>query len=538
MMADHAARPATHLADWRFLLPSMPPAGFQHLLLAGGPSELPGIVLDLGIAQQVSTSASAGDEFDAVVVLADASSRGMELAAYMAPDSVLYWEVDRRHRGLRSLTPHRACERLQQTGLTPGAAYWVKPWFPDRQMYLPLDAACAFQWYLDTLCRARTRPRRILKFAVRAFLTPHLSIEPYAPCYAITASRGTVDDSGLLGHARAIGACSYRALQPLLLAHGRAPWNRVAMLLFEQQSTSPSAVIKSVRTRTFNEAVTWEHKVLRRLATMLSPALRRSIPRTVAFHWNGLAAVVESCVGGASIDSRIGDGKARTADDYRLAASWLAAFHLETTHDHVEAASWLSHEFHEGEIAEYARMFVTSPEEGRLFRLMSDSVDTCRGLRLPMVWQHSDFGPWNIYRAGREIRVIDWEGARMGPPLADLAYLSVHWTEGTTGHRTPAAHLEPLLFAMTRARFPEDGTATAVAGVIDRYARQVGVAPALYPYLIVWTFATQATSRMRRLRAVAPDQPMDGEARRYCEYVRVLARYADLLFTREARHAA
>ncbi|ULH18309.1 phosphotransferase (plasmid) [Deinococcus sp. KNUC1210] len=43
-----------------------------------------------------------------------------------------------------------------------------------------------------------------------------------------------------------------------------------------------------------------------------------------------------------------------------------------------------------------------------------------------MVVNHGDFGPWNvIHQQGRVIGVLDWDLARFGDPLDDLAQLAL-----------------------------------------------------------------------------------------------------------------
>jgi aminoglycoside phosphotransferase (APT) family kinase protein len=53
------------------------------------------------------------------------------------------------------------------------------------------------------------------------------------------------------------------------------------------------------------------------------------------------------------------------------------------------------------------------------------SSGTGDGTRLVL---HGDFGPWNLVWSGTEpVGVLDWEHARVGLPIEDLAYL-VEWT--------------------------------------------------------------------------------------------------------------
>src|SRR6478672_10860387 len=49
------------------------------------------------------------------------------------------------------------------------------------------------------------------------------------------------------------------------------------------------------------------------------------------------------------------------------------------------------------------------------------------GEAVPVVWQHRDYAVWNLARSGDELAVLDWEGARPGPPLCDMLYLATTW---------------------------------------------------------------------------------------------------------------
>ena len=58
-------------ADWRFLLPGLG-RPIEHMLLLGGTRELEATVLELGVAQRVSSHIDPGDRYDAAIILSDA----------------------------------------------------------------------------------------------------------------------------------------------------------------------------------------------------------------------------------------------------------------------------------------------------------------------------------------------------------------------------------------------------------------------------------------------------------------------------------
>jgi hypothetical protein len=535
IITDNAYRDA-YLVDWRFLLPALPEGGFDHLLIAGGTREHEDIALHLGLAGRVSTTPQPGDLADAVVVLADAKVDGAALAGHLVPGGSIYWEVDRRARGSHALTPARAFARLRKQGVSPAGAYWVKPWFPARHMYLPIHDPQAFRWYLDSICGSRTRSGRIARVAGRAFLRCHGSLAAVAPCYAVVGTRGTARPAALLASARAHGTCGTGPLQPVVLAHGGAPWNRLAMLLFTPGSSTPQFVVKSSRTTTFNAEVQWEHHVLRSLASTLSPALRRSIPTSTFFHWNGLAVAVESCVGGSSLSSRTGESPDIATEDLQLACEWLGAFHTETLTERAPAREWLTRQLVNGVCAEYQAMFGARAAESQLFAAVAQSVERFNGLTVPLCWQHTDFVPWNMFREHGELRVIDWEVARPGPAVADLLHFLIHWDADRYAHRHEEPQVRRILgYLVGVSEFPAgiDGRR-----VIDAYLGQMGVHPSLLPYLLVYTLAEQAVERGRRLRAAHGDGALQTDAFPFVAYLRAMAAQADRLFPSEERRAA
>ena len=127
------------------------------------------------------------------------------IAPYLQSNGVLYWEIDRRAPGRLALTPGRAMRQLRRFGLSQAATYWVKPGFPDRQMYLPFSAAGAFRWYVNTLHRSRTLPTLLINAALRALAVTTHGLRALAPCFAVTAVRGPVRPATVVARARAAG---------------------------------------------------------------------------------------------------------------------------------------------------------------------------------------------------------------------------------------------------------------------------------------------------------------------------------------------
>ena len=141
---------------------------------------------------------------------------------------------------------------------------------------------------------------------------------------------------------------------------------------------------------------------------------------------------------------------------------------------------------------------------------------------LPLVWQHADFGPPNLYLDNEKVSVIDWETARRGPALQDLLYLVADWTAAVTGRTSDLdAHdnFRSLYCSdASRGRFFD-----SVHREIAEYMRRVGVAPSLFHVLLVFTFVDKALERMRRLSALGSPSAESREANRFVACIEMLA---------------
>lgn len=522
-------------ADWRFFLPaggSDRPC--EHLVIVGGSAETAETARDLCIARRITTRGNPADPADAVVILAGADESLEQMGSQLRDGGVLYWEIDRRRRGQRAVTPARAMRRVRRLGLQPAGTYWVKPGFPDRDMYLPLGASGALQWYLDSLYRATTAPRRALKRALGALMACDVGLDAVAPCFAITASRGEVAPFAVLEHAHRHGLCA-AGMRPLVLAHGRAEWNRLAVLLFEPEASVPTAILKLPRTARFNRQTADEHHALTALAARLSERLRRSIPASRLFHWNGLAVSMETCVPGSALTTRSGAVTTRS-EDFEVAARWLTAFHSETIIERVPARAWLTERLIQGQAAAYAATFGLSGGERHLLSRLEEAVERVPDGDVPVVWQHTDFGPWNIYRDGARVSVIDWEVARHGPALVDLLYFAAHWDTSLEDVATVADRFRRMT-PMLRSAAIDDGSVAWMQRPVAEYMQRLGVGAALVPFLLVYMVLEQALERAARSASFEPGLGMRRN-NPYIGWVDELVRLTDTLFADEVCRAA
>jgi hypothetical protein len=537
--------PSLRSVDWRFLLPAPQPREvrlqpdrgkkFQHLVLLGGSRDDEICVHNLALADRVSTTVEQGTAADAVIVRAEATVSIEDAMRALVPGGVFYWEIDRRRKRYLGLTPARADRRMSALGLQVTDAYWVKPGFRDCTMYLPLAARGAFDWYLKTLYRPMTPLRRVVKGGLRA-LSASRALASTVPCYAVVGGRGRPSGPALLEQVSRERLAGIDRLQPVVLAHGAAEWNRLAVLLFEPGSDRPSVALKFPRQATFNRGVESEHTLLRQLAWRLGPALRASIPASSLFYWDDLAVAIETCVPGASLSSRATNG-AGAVEDLCLVVDWLSSFHDATILETAPAAPWLREHLINGVCRDFVATFDATSTERDLFARLARHLETANLGTLPIVWQHTDLGPWNVYRDSNRISVIDWEIARRGPGLADLLYFVTHWSTAVTGHLEGGArvrHFESLFFSSN-----DSTLSAAIHQGLAEYMQHAGIAPSLLPYLLVYTILEQALDRKHRFELmddVATASSRDGN--RYIDCLDVVARHLDQLLPAEVQRAA
>src|SRR5262249_543265 len=117
----------------------------------------------------------------------------------------------------------------------------------------------------------------------------------------------------------------------------------------------------------------------------------------------------------------------RIADLDRL-VTWLSELHRQgdpgrAPWDDVRRSQWV-----EAPLEAYAESFGTRAGEDRLFAEVRRRAASLSGAALPTVWVHMDLNTWNVIRDGRDLTIIDWAGARAGPPLVDLLYLVTCWS--------------------------------------------------------------------------------------------------------------
>ncbi len=520
-------------ADWRFLLPRPPGGQFARLVLLGGPAGLATRLEQLRLADQVSQEVSITQSTDALIVLHDTPTPLGSAIRCLAPGGVLYAEVDRRTRAGAAVTPQRVRRSLERAGLTVTGTFWAKPDFPLCEMYLPLEAPTALQWYMSTLYTSITASRFALALAIR--LITGLRGErmaPLVPCFAITAVAAPPPAARVnaLWQMALPAPLAAATLRPLLLTDNG---NRAVFLPFPPDGAHPAAVLKVPKLPEFNNKTAGEQAALVALHRRLDASIAATIPRSLGVYQDGEIAVgLETYAPGRALLSSIGRWRATTRDkivDLELATDWLVRFHRSAEIARPKWGEAERHRWLEAPFDAFRSAFGMTPDEERLLATCRRRGIALIGVPLPIVWQHNDFGPWNIYRAGRTIHVIDWEGGRPGPALCDLLYLVTHWSATARRLRGERAELRSFqaLFLETRA---DDALAVAARTALERYMTELAIDRRFLPLLLVGTWVELALGRFDRGRTLGVLGAPARADNRPLKFLGVLAEATERLF--------
>lgn len=519
--------------DWRFLMPDAQQARFGQLLLLGGSEMLGKALVDAGTADQVTYCISSDRSVDAAAVLDGAGVPLGQVANCLKEGAPLYLEANRLPlsvvwRGMRGIQSWMNAHSLTLTGI-----YWVLPGFREAKKFIPLNLPDAIEWYLDSSFVAGTPVHRVLEMGLRLWARHHSErVIPFARSLALTAIKNTHS------HAepaviRMVPEIRGKDVRMILLTSGQDESSRIVILPVVPRHANPTAVVKIATHPKFNEMTRVEQERLVMLRQTLTSPLRDSVPEPRALELSaGHIVAVQSYIRGQSLwvsSGRWHLTSGRAEQDLEMAANWLLRFHrelqVETIRWDDEAiAGWL-----EPRLQEYAQLWTLSPGEKELWARTRTRARALLSKSLPGVWQHNDFGLWNLYRNGNDLSVIDWESSRPGLPLCDLIYLVTHWTFIVRRYHSPAAERRGIaeLF-VTRAPTPRHSR--VAQRVIDAYLKELNIDPGFLPVLLVYTWVDRAIDRVHRQRRLGNSESANRADNRFVSYIGVLAAGADQVF--------
>ncbi|HEX5075754.1 MAG TPA: phosphotransferase [Gemmatimonadaceae bacterium] len=515
--------------DWRFLLPGPVDRRFDRLLLLGGAPGLAARAMSAGIATEVLTELHGPARADLVAACANAPNDIPDIARAVAPNGLLYLEVDRERRGGRATTPGRVAKTLRAAGLTACAFYALEPSAQEPHAFIPLDAPHAMSWHRRTSYSDRAAVRIANAVRRHAVRIGGPTVAALDRPYAVVAVGGDAGPPvpGVLREPEVVRrlAAAREPKAAVMLTYGS---DRVLLFPFGEDSRDPLGVVKVPKDEAFVNRTENEQRRLTTLRGMLDDGLRRAIPEPLgAVRLGRTMASCERFMAGASLATRAMDSAISLdakSEDVRLAAMWLARFHRATEVRRATIRD-LRRSLVDDLLESYYRELGTPADNALRLRLAA-VAESLGARQVAVAMQHRDFAAWNVLRSGNELAVVDWEGARDGFAALDAVHLVTTWLYSVRlgqGVDDEAWCVHDILDP-TR-----DATASVAYAALVSYLHALGLDPRVAPLLVALhriELALRRLDQLRLQREPTDDAPLLQEAR----IVRSLAADADRLF--------
>ena len=254
--------------------------------------------------------------------------------------------------------------------------------------------------------------------------------------------------------------------------------NRSVVFVFGQQDLHPSAILKLRSHDGPGGSLCHEWNALRRVGSLAE--LDGSVPQPLAFHADTeFEALLISCLSGRSAYVEMHRAflrRGRIADHFRMAAEWLARFHLATRRSGSSGEKSLNLE----ELVGLAPRGSVDVDRGWCERLWEAWHQT----PFPMVASHGDYWARNILldgegcdmsvRQAQELPgVVDWEHySAQTPFFLDLFHFPVTYGLNFPWNRQGKVDLEE---ALTRTFLEENIVSLEVRRYFGHYARRAGL---------------------------------------------------------------
>jgi glycosyltransferase involved in cell wall biosynthesis/aminoglycoside phosphotransferase (APT) family kinase protein len=536
-------------ADWRFLLPRPASGRYDRLAVPGAPDQLLDTLSAMGLAAEVTGVLPSDHSASAVVVLPGTLLPARALRGALADGGALYIETDRRAVGCFWRTPGSWKRDLDALGVRVTGVYAVGRRGLAPRRYVALDEAAPGLWFLRSAYRPVTATQSGAGLVASALLMMRLHrvvLQRIIPAYAITA---------VVGHEPTAPMVLLRDTMQNITVHPEGEHvvlfgdggDRVVALPFAASAPEPAMVIKVPRSPAFGARTENEQARMRQLRGSLPPDLARAIPEPLGLFGShdSLAAAEAAAPPGRTLlasSGRWGASAKRRIADLELATEWLADFHAATAAGWHDWGPCQTEKLVNAAFASYFAAYGELPLEQALRDTAMTYARTIAGVSIPSICQHRDYAVWNLVRAathGRdELSVLDWEGARMGPPLCDMLHLVTSWDMAI---RRPGDMRDEMTNFGALFLEPPDGDVYRAAArrAIRRYLQRVAIDDRLVPVLLLHHTlelairrAEQITDRAADAGANARLNAVDGAraGNRYVAMVALLAGRVDALF--------
>jgi len=499
------------------------------MVLLGGPDGLGVVMTQIGLARRVSTEMPEGAVADAVAILRGARVGCEEAARALLPGGSLYWELEAPH-GWAAGFRRTVQRRLRQSRLSLTGCYWVLPDFERGEVFVPIVRE-AVEWYLRHWSgESSFRTSLISSLAPLAAWAGTVSRSSRA-C-GVTAVAGPASDErpSILEHPALSVRSRKDRLYPLVVNREQTDaTSRVIVFPFRAGKAHPAAVLKFWRLPRRNADTLGDQEIIAELRSRLDPVLRESIPAPLGVsRWGQVVVGAEACVRGKPLSRDNTTQERRRISDLLLVTQWLGEFHRQTGRAPGPFSAAQLQSTVEGPLTAYTGTFGNTVEEAMLFERARERAASLLGRPFPLVWSHPAFSEWNIYRWGKQISVIDWEGTEVGPPLRDLIYFVALWYYRSRAGRGEQAQLDSFRDML----FPSAGDRLAAAAscALDECIERLSIDPRFYPLMLVVTWVTHAEGRWKRVRIVEGERGDPRRGNLHVGRVRILAENHSRLF--------
>lgn len=482
--------------DWRFLLPD--PVPNRVVCYSGG--RLKQAVET--ISETICEPDSAEETCD-LAVAADPGRRTLQAAwlALRAGGSCYTewrWPLIGGAAGVQ--------RRLEAAGFEDVRCFWAWPSRQRCEAWLPLGSSTAFEYFFGVHRAGRSLPRRMLQSAQQSLarLKYHSGLQ--VPICAVARKTEGPNpsgqrsvESGFLEHHPGAAEESW-----LLLTQGPRSESKVVALSFRASERQPRAVVKMSRVRESVSGLANEAATLEALERS-RPGGIPGVPKVLFCRQHrSLLAVAETPCVGTPIWSELRPG--RYAELAMKASEWLVEL-ANASQTTIPVSSW--DRLIEPALAKFELGFgpVLDPAMVRDTRDILGTVGS-----LPVVCEQRDFSPWNVFitPSGR-LAVLDWESSELqGLPLIDLIYFLSYLSFFRHGAMRSGRYREVYRAELNNAT----KTGRVHQECLEYYADRIGVDPAVFGALRLFTWILHSHSEYQHLTADAGQTPAPPALRR------------------------
>jgi aminoglycoside phosphotransferase (APT) family kinase protein len=443
--------------DWRFLLTA--PVPRRVLCLAGGELRVSCGMIAEAAGDTLTEDAGPYD----LVVLADPSSAMLaDALGRLRTGGEVYAEwSDASGDAVRDV--------LESVGFFDIRCYWPWPAPPNAEVWVPLDAPWAFDYFVRTDRHVYSGLRHRLGTRARRFIArQRLSAKRGTPLCAIARKPGANDRARprrsdvietLKGQLRQSGE-----LTVALLTGGPRSISKVVGVVYGSEAHEPAAIVKWPRVHDSQAGLANEAAVLEACHARVSVP---GIPRVLVTSGAGATlAVAETPAPGAPLFATL--TSANFPQRSRAGAQWLGDFHSAQRSAPLAADRLTARA--DAAVSRLRATFGDVIDPG----LLDDTTTLLRELRdVPTVVEHRDYGPWNIFLdATGQLSVLDWESSRVeGLPLLDLLYFITYMAFFMDGAMVSRRFVESYRASL----HPRTATGTMRRELVEGYAAQFGI---------------------------------------------------------------